>query len=150
MARSIPALVKAPLLVWAREKAGLSVEQAASHAHVGAEKLRDWERGDRRPSIAELRVLGSIYKRPIAVFFLPEIPQGFDPQREFRRLPGLSAQTESREMRLALRKALYWREAAREIYENIHEDVPLVRDAAEPTEEPEAVGARVRKLLGIT
>src|SRR5437773_1397540 len=124
MARSIPALVKAPLLVWAREKAGLSVDQASSQAHVTIEELQDWEGGERRPSIAQLRVLGSVYKRPIAVFFLPEIPQGFDPQREFRRLPGLSAQTESPEMRLALRKALYWREAAREIYEKIHEDIP--------------------------
>lgn len=150
MARSIPALVKAPLLVWAREKAGLSVEGAAARANITIEKLQDWERGDQRPTIAELRNLGDVYKRPIAVFFLPEIPKGFDPQREFRRLPGLSATTESPEMRLALRRALYWREAAREIYEKIGNEIPVVSAAADITEEPERVGARIREFLGIT
>jgi transcriptional regulator with XRE-family HTH domain len=150
MARSIPALVKAPLLVWAREKAGLSVEGAAARANITIEKLQDWERGDQRPTIAELRNLGDVYKRPIAIFFLPVIPKGFDPQREFRRLPGLSATTESPEMRLALRRALYWREAASEIYQKIGNEIPVVSSAADITEVPGRVGARIRELLGIT
>jgi Zn-dependent peptidase ImmA (M78 family) len=45
---------------------------------------------------------------------------------------------------------LYWREAAREIYEKLHEDIPIVRAAADLTEEPETVGARIRQSLGIT
>src|SRR5947209_507071 len=112
MARSILALAKAPLLVWARQKAGMRVEDAAAKADIDVEALENWERGDQRPTIAELRRLGAVYKRPIAIFFLPEPPQGFDPQREFRRLAGVNAQTESPEMRLALRRSLYWREAA--------------------------------------
>ena len=150
MSRSIPALVKAPLLIWAREKAGLTVEEAASLVRVAVDELKDWELGQRRPSIAELRALGRIYKRPIAVFFLPEIPQGFDPQREFRRLPGLTLETESSEMRFALRKALYWREAAREIYDRMHEQIPTVRAVADVEEDSEAVGARIRDLLGVS
>src|SRR5438034_4964263 len=150
MPRSIPALVKPALLTWARERAGLPLQDAAAKASVEVERLREWEQGEDRPSIPQLRKLGEVYKRPIAVFFLPEPPQGFDPQREFRRLPGLTARTESPEMRLALRKALYWREAAREIYEKLQEDIPIVRAAADLTEEPETVGARIRQSLGIT
>ena len=86
MSRSIPALVRPALLVWAREKAGWRPEEAAAKLRTQVERLREWERGAERPSIAQLRKLGELYKRPLAVFFLPEPPRDFDPQREFRRL----------------------------------------------------------------
>src|SRR5438552_11491878 len=119
MPQSIPALVRPALLVWARESTGLQVEGAAEKAGIKAETLRHWERGDDRPTIAQLRKLCDVYKRPIAVFFLPEPPRGFDPQREFRRLAGLTPQRESPEMRLALRTALFRREAAKELHERL-------------------------------
>lgn len=77
MARRIPALVKPALLVWARERSGLSVETAAAKMQLEVVVLRDWESGAERPSIPQVRKLGEIYKRPLAVFFLPERPQGF-------------------------------------------------------------------------
>jgi transcriptional regulator with XRE-family HTH domain len=101
MSRSIPALVKPALLIWARERAGLPLEEAASRLGIEVERLQQWEQGTDRPSIAQLRKIGELYKRPLAVFFLSEPPQGFDPQREFRRLQGVTPQTESPELRLA-------------------------------------------------
>jgi transcriptional regulator with XRE-family HTH domain len=75
MARRVPALVKPELLVWARESAGISsVALAAELAGIDATVLGEWERGHGVPSIAELRKLGEVYKRPIAVFFLPKPP----------------------------------------------------------------------------
>src|SRR5688572_5896437 len=112
----IPAMVKPALLQWARENAGLSIENAALKAEIETDRLRDWEAGTDQPSIPQLRKLGEIYKRPIAVFFLSQPPHGFDPQREFRRLPGLTPQVESPQLRLMLRTALFRREAARELY----------------------------------
>src|SRR5436309_3191756 len=118
MPRSIPALVKPALLVWARERSGLSLAEAAAKMKIEPILLREWENADsaERPSIAQVRKLGEIYKRPLAVFFLQEPPKDFDAQREFRRLPGVTPQNESAEMRLALRIALFRREAARELY----------------------------------
>ncbi|HMJ64849.1 MAG TPA: XRE family transcriptional regulator [Candidatus Binatia bacterium] len=150
MPRSIPALVKPALLIWARDRAGLPLEEAASKAGIESEQLRRWERGHDRPSISQLRKLGQIYKRPLAVFFLSEPPQGFDPQSEFRRLPGLTPQTESPALRLALRTALFRREAARELYERLNEPITECRVAANPNEDEELVGERVREALGIT
>src|SRR5688572_13488547 len=117
MPRSITALVKPTLLVWARERAGFAIEVAAGKAGVGSEVLLAWETGQSQPTIPQLRKLGEIYKRPLAVFFLPEPPKDFDAQREFRRLPGLRRQNETPELRLALRTALFRREIARELYE---------------------------------
>jgi hypothetical protein len=44
---------------------------------IDAALLRAWEDGADRPSIAQVRELGEIYKRPLAVFFLPQPPLGF-------------------------------------------------------------------------
>ncbi len=92
MSRSIPALVRPALLAWAREKAGLHPEEAAARLHIQADRLREWERGEEQPSIAQLRKLGELYKRPLVLFFLPEPPRDFGPQREFRRLPGVRSE----------------------------------------------------------
>lgn len=150
MPRSIPALVKPTLLIWARDRAGFHLEEAAVKAGIETEQLRQWEQGEDRPSIPQLRKLGEVYKRPLAVFFLPEPPQGFDPQSEFRRLPGVSPQSESPALRLALRMALFRREAARELYELLNEPIPECQAVAHPHEDEQVVGQRIRELLGIT
>ena len=77
MARSIPALVKPALLVWARERSGLKLEQVAQKLKLDPGLVSGWESGAERPTIPQVRRLGEIYKRPLAVFFLPEPPQGF-------------------------------------------------------------------------
>lgn len=79
MPRSIPALVKPVMLTWARERSGLSIEAAAAKVKLEPAILQGWETegGAVRPSIAQVRKLGEIYKRPLAVFFLPQPPRGF-------------------------------------------------------------------------
>jgi len=84
------------------------------------------------------------------VFFLPEPPTDFDPQREFRRLAGVTPQKESPSLRLVLRLALFRREVARELYEKLGEQIPEFTGSARADENPEAVGRRIRELLGIT
>src|SRR5437588_11895942 len=143
MPRSIPALVQPALLIWAREQAGLSVEDAASKADIAVAVLQEWENGQDRPSIPQLRKLGEVYKRPLAVFFLSAPPKGFDAQREFRRLPGLTPQKESPELRLAMRTALFRREAARDLYRQLDEPIPECRAKAHPNEDEETIPQRV-------
>jgi Zn-dependent peptidase ImmA (M78 family) len=150
MPRSIPALVKPALLVWARERAGLTIEVAANRADFPIENLIAWESGDAQPSISQLRKLGGVYKRPLAVFFLSEAPTDFDAQHEFRRLPGLTQQQETPELRLALRTALFRREIARDLYKRLQEEIPNLTTVVHPGEDEEIVANRVRKLLGIS
>jgi Zn-dependent peptidase ImmA (M78 family)/transcriptional regulator with XRE-family HTH domain len=138
------------MLIWARDRAGLSLDDAAARLDLAVEKLWQWEQGTDRPSIAQLRKVGEVYKRPLAIFFLPEPPQGFDPQREFRRLSGVTPRTESPELRLALRMALFRREAARELYERLGETIPESKVVARPQEDEEIVGQRIRESLGIS
>lgn len=150
MPRSVPALVKPKLLEWARESLGLSIAQAAERTKFELETLKAWEEGADAPSIAQLRKLGEAYKRPIAVFFLAEPPQGFAPQREFRRLAGILPGKESPELLLALRWAVFRREAAMELHRLIGDSPHRIRAALHPDMDAEEAGQHIRELLGVT
>ncbi len=79
------AFVTPAVMKWARETAGISVEQAAAKVAVPAQKVQDWERGGDQPTIRQARMLAEMYKRPFALLMLPKPPRDFTPLRDFRR-----------------------------------------------------------------
>lgn len=150
MPRSIPALVKPELLVWARKSAGFTLDQAAELSDTDALTLQEWEKGHEAPSIASLRKLGEVYKRPLAVFFLVEPPLRFDAQREFRRLAGIVPGKESPDLLQELRWAVFRREAAVELHRLTGEAPHRLRASLHPEMDAEEAGTHIRELLGIT
>lgn len=82
------------VLKWARESARMSEETAAAKVSVTIEKLKEWENGKNQPTIRQAQFLAKAYKRPFALFFLPEIPRDFQPLQDFRK-PGSKALTTS-------------------------------------------------------
>ena len=152
MSVRVPALVKAPLIRWARTSAGMDLQQAAHKAAVKEEKLQAWEEGTEQPTIKQLRTLGEIYRRPLAVFFLPEPPRDFQVQnlKDFRRLAQGVAGGFSPALRFEIRRGLFRREVALELFQNIGTTPPPFQLLADLTEDPEVVGARLRGALGIT
>lgn len=150
MGKRVEALVKPELIVWARTSAGLSVEEAAKKIQVKPERLDAWEAGEARPTINQLRKLGNVYKRPIAVFYLAEPPKDFQAMHDFRRLPGEVAGIESPQLRLEIRKARYRRQIAVELFEELGEEPAPFELTASTSERTEAVAERARTALGIT
>lgn len=148
--KRVEATVKPELLVWARESAGYSVEEAAQKAQVKAEQLAAWETGERRPTINQLRTLARVYKRPLAVFYLSRVPKKFTVMHDFRRLPGQVAGVESPELRLEIRRAMYRRQVALDLHALRGLTPPAFDMHAALAEDPEAVAARARERLGIT
>lgn len=80
----VEALVKPELLVWGRDSAGFSVDMAAKKINVKPEKLASWESGEARPTFAQLIKLAQVYKRPVAVFYLPTPPKNVAVLHDFR------------------------------------------------------------------
>ncbi|NQT82778.1 ImmA/IrrE family metallo-endopeptidase [bacterium] len=150
MAKRIEALVDSKLLVWARKDAGLTVEQAAKKVRVKPERLESWERGERLPTISQLRKLARACKRPLAVFFLPEAPKDFQPMRDFRRFPGEVPGTESPKLRLEIRRARDRREIALELYMEMEGQLPEFSAGASVSDDPEELAAEIRNLLGVS
>lgn len=77
MSDKIKASVKPALLEWARKSVRLSLVKAASLTSYTVEQLKAWEKGDDSLTISELRILASVYQRPISVFFLSKPPMGY-------------------------------------------------------------------------
>lgn len=83
---SIPALVEPGMLEWARRSANLEPIAAARKIDVPEGRVEQWERGEVKPTIAQLRRAATVYRRALAVFFLPQPPTGYETLRDFRRL----------------------------------------------------------------
>ena len=79
------AFITAKVFKWARESAKMTEEIAASKIAVSVEKLQEWESGESYPTIRQAQTLAKAYRRPFALFFLPEIPSDFQPLQDFRK-----------------------------------------------------------------
>lgn len=150
MAHHVEAIVNPELLVWARETAGLSIETVATKIKQTSERLSDWERGESRPTIPQLRELARTYKRPLAVFYLSAPPRDFQSIRDYRRLPGEVAGKESPALRIEIRRAHFRREVALDLYQALGIEPITFAMNGDPREDPEALAGRLRDNLGIT
>lgn len=61
---------------YAREEIGYTIEEIVKKAKIGSvERYKKIESGDIKPTFSEIKRLSECLKRPIAFFFLPEIPK---------------------------------------------------------------------------
>jgi Zn-dependent peptidase ImmA (M78 family)/DNA-binding XRE family transcriptional regulator len=89
------AFITPNVLKWARESARMTEEIAAAKVSVSIEKLKEWEDGTSQPTIRQAQTLAKSYKRPFALFFLPDIPRDFQPLQDFRKSGSKSLTTSS-------------------------------------------------------
>lgn len=151
MPRSITAIVKPELLVWARESIRLDIEEAAKRQGVETDTLDSWERGAERPTVAQLRKMADVYRRPLAVFYLATPPRDFDAMKYFRRPAGAPERPPSPELTYQIREAETRREVALELALEAEDGPPpKFRARAEPTEDAAEWAARVRAELGVS
>lgn len=137
--------VNPEVLRWARETAGLDVEQVVRRLP----KAERWERGDERPTMRQLEALSDLYKRPLAIFFLPAPPQEPPLPSDYRVLPTEEPRTISRKVRLAIRTA----RRAQRLYAELARELGVAgpfrpRDVA-VTDDPETGSDRIRNLLQV-
>jgi hypothetical protein len=125
--------------VWARNNSLLTIDRAAKRVPVKTERLEVWEQGELIPTIKQLRKLGHIYKKPIAVFYLSESPKDFVPLHDFRRLPGDVEELESAELGFRIRRAMDKRQIALELYEDLEGERPDVTLQCDLTDQDERI-----------
>jgi Zn-dependent peptidase ImmA (M78 family) len=90
--------VNPEILVWARNTAGLTPDEAA-HAlgfndtrdRSAAQRLMAYEVGDEEPSRSVLSRMSKVYRRALLVFYLSEPPRNGDRGQDFRTVPGAPA-----------------------------------------------------------
>ena len=109
--------VRPEVMRWARQSIGLSVSDVALRLKRSVEEIEAWEAGDAFPSYPQLEKLAyQIYKRPLAVFFLPAPPNEASPAREFRTLPTEDLLTLAVDTHLHIRRAHAFQLALKELF----------------------------------
>lgn len=86
--------VKPAILIWARETAGFSLEEAAHKLGIkdgketrGADRLAEYERGEKEVSRSLLLRMSKQYRRSLLTFYLSAPPARGDRGEDFRTLP---------------------------------------------------------------
>ncbi len=145
--------IQPSVLRWARESQGLSPEEVAHTLKRDLSEILAWEMGKSAPTYSQLEDLAyKIYKRPLALFFLPAPPSEPNLKHEFRTLPGSTLDNLSADTRYQLRVARSLQDslhelnsgtnpANRKVFKEIH--ISLGENHLE-------VAARIRQFLGIS
>jgi Zn-dependent peptidase ImmA (M78 family) len=150
MAKSIPAIVQPRVLAWARNSAGYSLDEAANKLQTSRDKLEAWESGTKPPSIAKVRKMVTVYKRPLHVFFLDEPPDDPPIPNDFRRLPVDRLVHYEPALRFQVRAAYERRQIALDLAGDL--DVKPARFGLTGSigEDAEALSERVRSFLAVS
>ncbi len=147
------ALVNPVMLRWARETAGYTVSAAAARLRgIGdpETKLAAWERREGRPSVSQARKLATLYRRPLAVFFLSEAPVEAALPPDYRRGAGRDAVDLSPAVRWRVRHLRDLRQAALDLAEGDPDAFPPFPVRAALTDDLDPVAGRLRQLLGVS
>lgn len=138
------------VIKWCRIKAGYSIEAASRKIGRPPEEIEGWENGSLQPTLSQARKASEKYKRPLAVFFLPEPPQDFSTLRDFRTLPGDYSRDYSPELVFLIREAQIRQEWAREFLRDEGSgELPFVGSASLRSN-PIEVARNIREALSIS
>lgn len=136
------------LLVWARQTAGYSIQEAAHKIGITPQRLHEWETGDEKPTLRQLRLAAKLYRRPSALFYASTVPPNPPTITDFRLLPDVDLKY-TPTLLYEIRRAFQRREIALELttqLEEIPRKFPLESDMAE---QPNRLASRIRAALGV-
>lgn len=135
------------VLKWARESARMTEEVAASKVSVSVDKLAEWEKGEKQPTIRQAQILAKTYKRPFSILFLPDIPRDFQPLQDFRKNGSEPLSTSSIFIIREIQQKQSWISETNE--ENGEEKLPFVGRFS-LNDDPKVIANDILQTLGIT
>ncbi len=142
--------VKAALLRWARESAGLDLDEAAHKIGLKRKTLRQWEELGGYPTARQLEQLGEKYHRPTAAFFLPEPPREPAIPTDFRRFPAHREHPIGPSTRLALRRARWLQRIFIELSRELESTRTRLTLATRLGDDASSAAQEVRNLIGVS
>ena len=145
--------IQSAVLKWARESIGLRVEDVAHKLKRPPEDILAWEKGDSAPTYVQLENLAyKIFKRPLAVFFLPAPPEEAAPVREFRTLPEADLRTLHVDTYFQIRRAHAYQLTLKELFDGHNPSTQrLWQEVTLSLQQPVAQqAATLRQALGIS
>ena len=150
--------VNPAIMVWARETAGLTQEEAAtklgfrdSSRSSAVEKLARIERGQKEPSRPKLLTMAGQYRRPLLTFYLSKPPQKSNRGADFRTLPQSDHTPEEALLDALIREIRARQSMVRVIMEDEDEAEPLPFVGSHRIEDGRAAVLKsLQALLGVS
>ena len=149
--------VRPEILVWARETAGLSQQEAAgklgfqdSRNSQAVDKLAALELGAKEPTRAQVVKMADIYRRPLLTFYLSKPPVKGGRGADFRTLPAEYSATDAARLDALVRDIMARQSMVRAVLEDEEEAEPLTFIGSHRMQDgPVAVLASLRGVLGV-
>ena len=149
--------VNPEIIVWARETAGLTVDDAAtrvgfsgSSVSSAADKLTAIEDGRREPTRPQLLKMADTYRRPLLTFYLARPPEKSDRGADFRTMSGERSARDDALLDALLRDIRARQSMIRSAMEDEDEAQPLAFVGKHGvTDGHDAVLGSLRELLGV-
>ena len=150
--------VNPEILVWARETAGLTPEEAARRNQSlrdtrkvsAVDRLNALEYGWDEPSRPVLVEMARVYHRPLLTFYLPNPPAKGDRGADFRTLPAERSATDEAQLDTLIRDVSARQSMVRAVLEDMEEAKPLAFVGSHRREDgPAAALATLQALLNV-
>ena len=102
------------VLRWAREEAGFDLIEIAEKVDIATERYKLWEKEGKNIPLGKLKIIANSYKRQLAVFLLPVVPDKTAKPKDYRNL-SLNDSKFSKKIIDVIRDVTYFTETALEI-----------------------------------
>jgi transcriptional regulator with XRE-family HTH domain len=137
------------ILVWAREALAMTINQASIRTGISDRRLGQLEKGEKPPSLGELKVLSKVYKRTIATLLLAQPPKEkpLPPDRRTINSKELSKFHEKTIM--AVRKARALAQSSIELRGEVGIEIPKLNIQANINQKPQEIAIKIRQLLNL-
>lgn len=144
------------VLKWAREKAFgprlATLEESIpdSLKEISATLVAEWERGVSRPTFSQIKHLAKLYRRPLAVFFLPSPPDEKSNPPDARTIGSRDNKDLSPEALLVIRKARRIQDLAASLAYDLNEPPSFKYKAYTLEDSPDVLARHIRVDLDLT
>jgi Zn-dependent peptidase ImmA (M78 family) len=102
------------VLRWAREEAGYELTEIADKVDIATDRYKLWEKEGKNIPLGKLKILADSYKRQLAVFLLPTVPDKIVKPKDYRNLSPADSKF-SKKVLEVIRDVTYFSETALEL-----------------------------------
>lgn len=151
----MPPRVKAPInskiLEWFIADYNISIDAVAKKVGSTSSKVQSWIDGCDSPTYKQAEDLAyKVFKKPLAIFFMAELPTILSVKKKFRSLPDYLFDTTSYKTRLAINKADFYKTVLTELYKKNPAAEPIYRTIkASAQNDVVDLAKKIRETLGI-
>jgi Zn-dependent peptidase ImmA (M78 family)/transcriptional regulator with XRE-family HTH domain len=144
--------IRPAVLRWARESAGMTIDEAARRVGITPARLEGAEAGGDPLTLNQARKAAEVYDRPFATLFLPDAPAEEPVEVQFRRFRDAPALPWPPAMRALARRVPAIQEEADDLFAAMDDEPswPAIADFFRTTDDVSRLADRLREQVAVS